>query len=73
MIVLAIIIVFAYQCREEGFTTIQEKTRALLAWDRAHPNASYAEFIRENPESNQVEYIKLRSSTPSTLADSLKI
>lgn len=75
IIVVVLVIYQALRDREEDFATVREKATALSQWMRAHPRATYREFISENPESNQVEYMKLRTQAKSLdkLIESLKI
>ena len=45
----------------EDFATVEEKANQLSKWFVTHPNGKYVEFVRDNPESNIVEFTKLRN------------
>ena len=44
----------------EDFTTNEEKATQLSQWVTENPSSPYTEFIQSNPESNIVEYTKLK-------------
>lgn len=46
--------------QSEDFATLDEKARHLTTWIQMHPTGPYVEFIKANPDSNIVEYTKLR-------------
>lgn len=60
-ILVIILIVLACMQREEDFATVEDKATQLSKWMRAHPGAPYVDFIRANPDSNIVEYTKMRT------------
>jgi len=65
VIILALIAVFAFvACRalhpREDFANIDEKVAHLREWVQARPRAPYTEYITANPDSNIVEYARLR-------------
>lgn len=64
LVVLVIIAIIAYYYRAswmcEGFATPREKASALSRWVSDNPRALYAEYIVANPESNIVEYSKIK-------------
>jgi hypothetical protein len=45
---------------QEDFATVDEKASQFSEWMTQHPSPTYAEFIQSNPDSNIVEYTKLR-------------
>lgn len=47
-------------CGSEDFATVEEKASQLTRWIDNHPTGPYIEFIQANPDSNIVEYNKLR-------------
>ena len=61
-----IVLIYFYCGRREDFANVTAKATQLSQWMNAHPNGSYDEFIRNNPESNIVEYTKLRDITASS-------
>lgn len=59
-VILLCVLYFKYWSNE-GFASLDQKAGALSSWLRARPSASYGEYIEANPESNIVEYTKIRS------------
>lgn len=82
IIVICIVARDSMHSREETFATLNDKANALSLWMRKHggANATYANFIADNPDSNIVEYNKLRAlydsgriNSQSAIVESLKI
>lgn len=86
LIVFIIIMVYivardSILAREESFATVGDKARTLSLWMRKNGGAStYTGFIADNPDSNIVEYNKLRAlydsgriNSHSAVVESLKI
>lgn len=60
--VFIIILIWTFIRRSrEDFATVEEKANQFSKWFMTHPNGKYAEFVRDNPESNIVEFTKLRN------------
>ena len=49
-----------YAGQTEDFTTNEEKATQLSQWVTENPSSPYTNFIQANPESNIVEYTKLK-------------
>lgn len=69
-LIIAFIIVLIYlcyqHCSSESFANVEEKATQLTQWVNQHPRGKYVEFIQDNPESNIVEYTKLRDLSART-------
>jgi Flp pilus assembly pilin Flp len=65
LIALVIVIIIVIRARgSESFTSVGDKVDELTEWMSAHgggSSATYANFIEDNPDSNIVEYTKLRA------------
>lgn len=63
--VIALIAVFAFIAYRathprEDFANIDEKVAHLREWIETRPRSPYTEYIAANPDSNIVEYARLR-------------
>lgn len=61
--VAVLLVIILIRGQSEGFSTVEEKAQQLSGWMTQHPTAPYVEYIQANPESNIVEYTKLRDIT----------
>jgi hypothetical protein len=57
---VAIIVIILLIKKREAFANVDLKAIKYKSWFAQHPRASYNEFIRENAESNIVEFNKMR-------------
>jgi hypothetical protein len=61
-IVLVVCIAFIVSYNGEYFANINDKTTVLTNWFSSHgQSARYVDFIHDNPDSNIVEYARLRN------------
>ncbi len=60
-LVVAIVLLIAYEMRGESFTTMEEKANAVYSWFKENPSGSYRRYRNDlNRGSNIVEYESMR-------------
>lgn len=75
IVVILVLLYLGGFCCTEGFANVEDKARHLSSWLIDNPDAQYIEFIKANPESNIVEYTKLKQNGQrvGALAEALRI
>jgi len=59
VVIILIVALIIYWFSKESFTTIDDKARVYVRWFATNPNPVYVNFLRDNPDSNIVEYNKM--------------
>lgn len=65
LIIGLIYCLYMHYCSEQ-FVSLEEKSSQLTKWMNKNPRGRYVKFIQDNPESNIVEYTKLRDLSART-------